>query len=184
MPAPKKDEENWDTGAPDYIDQPFDFDQETNGELSGTKIQLDGMVWKVKAAQAEIECTYPVGGCALFPNKQVWHNKQNDTYFELSHVQTKYWAVNIFNFPYTHTTPYLLPIFPSVNTLASLHPPGSTTSCSVTLQEFCTKYHIPKSDQDKLALMEYCPGNHAVEDLEESKWRKVGSFTNLGWEVF
>ncbi|KAI6025367.1 hypothetical protein BKA83DRAFT_4163406 [Pisolithus microcarpus] len=260
-PAPKKEEEDWDTGAPDHIDQPFDFDQEADAGFSDAKIQLDGMVQKVKAAQAEIERTYPVGGCALFPDKRVWHNKQNDTYFELSHVRTKYWAANIvagrcdisappvsahfsdksklkipthmpqpnltvlgpsgaassnpmfphapnqyypglymlhpqFNLPYTHMTPYPPPIFPSVNTSASLHPPGlprtmstssspgSTTSHNVTLEEFCAKYHIPESDQDKLALMEYRPGNRAVEDLEESEWRSVGGFTKLGWEAF
>ena len=53
------------------------------------------MVSRVKAAQAELEQAYPLGGCALFPNKRVWHNKTNDMYFELTQIRTKYWAANI-----------------------------------------------------------------------------------------
>lgn len=53
------------------------------------------MVQKVKDAQAEIERMYPAGGCLLFPDKRVWHNKRTDAYFELSQVRIKFWAASI-----------------------------------------------------------------------------------------
>ncbi|KAG2749001.1 hypothetical protein P692DRAFT_20834001 [Suillus brevipes Sb2] len=62
--------------------------------------------------------------------------------------------------------------------------PGTTTSHTVSLSEFCTKYRISTSDQAKLAALEYQPGNRAVETLDEKEWREVGQFTRLGWQAF
>ena len=53
------------------------------------------MVNRVKAAQVQIEQAYPVGGCPLFPSKPVWHNRKNNTYFELTPIRVKLWASGI-----------------------------------------------------------------------------------------
>ena len=89
--------------------------------------------------------------------------------------------------------PYLppFPTFPGHSTFqyppwtASISSsPGSTTSNKVMVAEFCAKYHISQSDQNKLLLLEYHPGNHAVKHLEEQEWREISGFMRLGWEAF
>ncbi|KAG1765870.1 hypothetical protein EV702DRAFT_1204397 [Suillus placidus] len=81
-PKPAKDEEDWDTGNPDHIEEPFDFDQEAD---SGShKSLISDMATKRRLAEEELQKEYPLGRYAKFPYKRVWHNDRNDTYFELT----------------------------------------------------------------------------------------------------
>ena len=54
----------------------------------------------------------------------------------------------------------------------------------VTLSEFCDRYHIPDGNKQKLELLEYHPGNPAVEKFDDHEWRTIGKFTKIGWEMF
>ncbi|KAI5991326.1 hypothetical protein EDC04DRAFT_2911601 [Pisolithus marmoratus] len=249
--------------------QPVNLDCELRDFNS--KASLDDMVSRVKPAQAQLEQTYPLGGCPLFPDRRVWHNKTNNTYFELTQIRIKYWAANIvsgkcdisappvsahfadsnklkvpthpphirdqsdtvgvqapsqpgmmplqphvpmgpFNpyylAPYMHSLynlpygnmPYPAPPFHQAS-VAAVHTqppathlsrtasatsssPGRTMAHNVTLSEFCGRYHISNADQEKLEILEYLPGNCAVEKLDDHEWRVVGKFSRLGWEVF
>jgi len=53
----------------------------------------------------------------------------------------------------------------------------------VSLSNFCSRYEISESDQSKLAMLEYMPGNIDVVELEEVDWKEV-KFTKLGWKAF
>ncbi|KAG2085193.1 uncharacterized protein F5147DRAFT_782153 [Suillus discolor] len=75
-PKPAKDEQDWDTSDPDYVERPFNFEEEA-GVASCTMKSL-------------IDDIYP-----LFPNMHVWHDKRTDTYFELTEMCVKVWANSI-----------------------------------------------------------------------------------------
>jgi hypothetical protein len=61
--------------------------------------------------------------------------------------------------------------------------PGQALRLRVALEGFCARYDISKSDEEKLAMLEYKPGNNAVLKLERADWKEVG-FTSLGWQAF
>lgn len=61
--------------------------------------------------------------------------------------------------------------------------PGKISRLKVLLSDFCMRYKISDSDQSKLALLEYTPGNKDVVELEEADWKEV-KFTKLGWKAF
>lgn len=75
-------------------DEPADCDDDVGTDFN-RKACFDDMVNRVKTAQAQLEQAYPLGGCPLFPDRRVWHNKTNDMYFELTQIRIKYWAANI-----------------------------------------------------------------------------------------
>ncbi|KAG1754915.1 uncharacterized protein EDB91DRAFT_1242136 [Suillus paluster] len=91
---PAKDEQDWDTGDPDYVERPFNFDEEA-GATCTTKALIDDMSTKQRMAVTELESLYPVSRYTLFPNKRVWHDKRMDTYFELTELHMKVWANSI-----------------------------------------------------------------------------------------
>ncbi|KAG1761010.1 hypothetical protein EDD22DRAFT_848069 [Suillus occidentalis] len=91
-PKPAKDKEDWDTRNPDYVKEPFDFDQEADSRSH--KSLISDMATKWRLAEEELEKEYPLGHYAKFPHKWVWHNR-NDTYFELTPVQVRFWANSI-----------------------------------------------------------------------------------------
>ena len=51
------------------------------------------------------------------------------------------------------------------------------------LADFCVHYDISKLDEDKLALLEYKPGNEAVLKLDLEDWKEV-KFLKQGWTAF
>jgi hypothetical protein len=61
--------------------------------------------------------------------------------------------------------------------------PATALQLAVPLADFCTRYKISKSDEEKLALLEYKPGNNAVTTLGTEDWKEV-KFTTLGWKGF
>lgn len=61
--------------------------------------------------------------------------------------------------------------------------PGQALRLRVPPEDFCARYEISKSDEEKLAMLEYKPGNNAVLKLERADWKEVG-FTTLGWQAF
>ena len=61
--------------------------------------------------------------------------------------------------------------------------PGQALRLRVPLEDFSGRYEISKSDEEKLAMLEYKPGNNAVLKLERADWKEVG-FTSLGWQAF
>jgi len=61
--------------------------------------------------------------------------------------------------------------------------PGQALCLRVAIEDFCSRYEISKSDEAKLAALEYKPGNNAVLKLEHADWKEV-SFTSLGWQAF
>jgi hypothetical protein len=64
-----------------------------------------------------------------------------------------------------------------------LSSPGQALCLHVAIEDFCSRYEISKSDEAKLAALEYKPGNNAVLKLERADWKEVG-FTSLGWQAF
>ncbi|KAG2064903.1 hypothetical protein BDR04DRAFT_1122238 [Suillus decipiens] len=75
-PKPAKEEEDWDTGNPDYIENPLYFDEEAGLVEEGTT-----------SKKALI--------CPIFPHMHVWHNNSNNTYFELTQMHIRVWATAI-----------------------------------------------------------------------------------------
>ena len=69
------------------------------------------------------------------------------------------------------------------NTNSPFSSPGRALRLHVLPEDFCARYEISKSDEEKLALLEYKPGNNAVLKLERADWKEVG-FTSLGWQAF
>ncbi|KAF9470295.1 hypothetical protein BDN70DRAFT_889159 [Pholiota conissans] len=61
--------------------------------------------------------------------------------------------------------------------------PGMNSKLRVPLSDFCARYEISKTDEEKLALLEYKPGNNAVLILAPEDWKEV-KFTTLGWKAF
>jgi len=61
--------------------------------------------------------------------------------------------------------------------------PATALQLAVPLADFCTRYKISKSDEEKLALLEYKPGNNTVMTLGIKDWKEV-KFTTLGWKGF
>ena len=61
--------------------------------------------------------------------------------------------------------------------------PGQALCLCVSPEDFCARYNISKSDEEKLAMLEYKPGNNAVLKLKRADWKEVG-FTLLGWKAF
>jgi hypothetical protein len=62
--------------------------------------------------------------------------------------------------------------------------PRAAMRLNIPLADFCLRYGISGSDHVKLDLMEYKPGNRAVETLEENEWKTEFKFTKLGWGGF
>lgn len=62
----------------------------------------------------------------------------------------------------------------------SISSPGAALCLCVPLNDLCTRYDISKPDKEKLALLEYQPGNQAILKLEMEDWKGV-KFTKLGW---
>ncbi|KAG0699690.1 hypothetical protein DFH29DRAFT_1001825 [Suillus ampliporus] len=46
-------------------------------------------------AEMELQKLYPWGQCPIFPHMRVWHNKNNNTYFELMQMCISVWATAI-----------------------------------------------------------------------------------------
>ena len=61
--------------------------------------------------------------------------------------------------------------------------PATALQIGVPLAEFCDRYKISNSDREKLALLEYKPGNNAVTTLTTEDWKEV-KFSTLGWKAF
>jgi hypothetical protein len=61
--------------------------------------------------------------------------------------------------------------------------PATALKLGVPLSEFCARYNISKSDEDKLSLLEYKPGNNDVTTLASEDW-KGANFSVLGWRAF
>ncbi|KAJ3832381.1 hypothetical protein F5878DRAFT_666626 [Lentinula raphanica] len=63
-------------------------------------------------------------------------------------------------------------------------PPSLPTSPArlsrISLEAFCNHYGISEIDQERLAELEYRPGNPAIELLEAAEWTAVG-FKCLSW---
>ncbi|KAG2144339.1 hypothetical protein DEU56DRAFT_754385 [Suillus clintonianus] len=74
-PKPVKEEEDWDTGNPDCVKNPLDFDDEAGLE--------QGMTSKKSLI------------CPIFPHMRVWHIKNNNTYFELTQMRISMWTTAI-----------------------------------------------------------------------------------------
>ena len=67
--------------------------------------------------------------------------------------------------------------------VSPLSSPGTALQLRIPLADFCTRYDISKSDEEKLGLLEYKPGNNAVLTLTPDDWKEV-KFTVLGWKAF
>ena len=67
----------------------------------------------------------------------------------------------------TLPTPTPPPHAQSTSTFSS---PGTTMSHSVSLSEFCMKYHLSAQTQEKLEKLDYIPGNKVIESLLEAEW--------------
>jgi len=61
--------------------------------------------------------------------------------------------------------------------------PATALQLGVPLPEFCARYKVSKSDEEKLAFLEYKPGNNAMMTLTTEDWKEV-KFTTLGWKAF
>jgi hypothetical protein len=75
----------------------------------------------------------------------------------------------------------LIPPLPQIDSPAGS--PCTALQLRIPLSDFCLRYEISKSDEDKLALLEYKPGNEAVLSLTDDDWKEV-KFTKLGWKAF
>ena len=84
-----------------------------------------------------------------------------------------------YNPPYGHQ-PSLITTFQADE--FSVSSPGVALRLHVPLADFCAWYEISKSDEEKLALLEYKPGNQEILKLEAEDWKGV-KFTKLGWTV-
>ncbi|KAG2749000.1 hypothetical protein P692DRAFT_20734786, partial [Suillus brevipes Sb2] len=93
-PKPAKDEQDWDTGDADYVERPFNFDEEA-ADTHTTKGLIDDMSTKRRKAEAELESLYPIGRYPLFPHLRVWHDERMGSYFELTEIRVKVWANSI-----------------------------------------------------------------------------------------
>lgn len=71
----------------------------------------------------------------------------------------------------TLPTPTPPPHAQSASTFSS---PGTTMSHSVSLSEFCMKYHLSAQTQEKLEKLDYTPGNKVIESLSEADWKESG----------
>jgi hypothetical protein len=87
----------------------------------------------------------------------------------------------------SHHGHHMQPV-PHFNNLAAPHheepvikSPGTALRLRVPLTNFCTRYFISDSDQQKLQELEYRPGDKLVENLEEKGWKE---FSTLGWQGF
>jgi len=80
---------------------------------------------------------------------------------------------------------------PSAPTLASVPksaPPSPSKAIKlprpVSTHEFCNWYSISASDETKLNLLEFIPGDRGVEKLGREEWHGVGTFSKLAWDRF
>ncbi|KAJ3803555.1 hypothetical protein F5876DRAFT_85048 [Lentinula aff. lateritia] len=78
---------------------------------------------------------------------------------------------------YTHGAP---PMFASSYQPVLSTPTSLSNSPNVTLSSFCQFYHISDVDKQRLEMLEYRPGNHAIESLEKEEWSGA-SFKPLSW---
>ena len=62
--------------------------------------------------------------------------------------------------------------------------PGIALRLRVPLPNFCTRYFISDSNQQKLQELEYQPGDKLVENLEEKEWKEGAKFSAHGWRGF
>jgi len=89
-------------------------------------------------------------------------------------------SANYPSFPYGQQ-PGSFPAWPLKDSPAPS--PATALHLGVPLADFCARYKISKSDEEKLALLEYKPGNNAVTTLGIEDWKEV-KFTTLGWKGF
>jgi hypothetical protein len=61
--------------------------------------------------------------------------------------------------------------------------PGKALGLNVSLDQFCLLYKIDTSDQEKLGLLGYRPGDNNILKLEPEDWKEV-TFTKLRWMSF
>jgi hypothetical protein len=101
------------------------------------------------------------------------------------------------HYPYPQSNPGFLP-YPGHHMQPVLHfnpatpcheepvisSPGITLWLHVPLTNFCTRYFISDSDQQKLQELEYQPGDKSVKNLEEKEWKEGAKFSALGWRGF
>ena len=73
--------------------------------------------------------------------------------------------------PASPATPTPPPHAQSVSMFSS---PGTTMSHEVSLSDFCAKYQLTTQTQEKLATLDYTPGNKLVELLSEADWKEAG----------
>ncbi|KAG9308591.1 hypothetical protein JVU11DRAFT_11695 [Chiua virens] len=93
FPKPVKEEDDWDTGRPDHVEQPFDFDVECDRVPTATmKGRIMELTEKRSAAHAALEKEYPVGNFPMFEGKRVWKNLKSGSYIELTDMRMKAWA--------------------------------------------------------------------------------------------
>ncbi|THU81438.1 hypothetical protein K435DRAFT_873343 [Dendrothele bispora CBS 962.96] len=50
----------------------------------------------------------------------------------------------------------------------------------VTLDKFCSQYHLSDKDKERLEELEYTPGNRSIDKLCSAEWKDVG-FKTLSW---
>lgn len=78
--------------------------------------------------------------------------------------------------------PTILPI--AAGAPPSPVPPTSSPAVrlprEVSIQEFCTRYNIPATDEAKLVDLEFVPGDRNIMKLTDSDWIEAG-FKKLGW---
>lgn len=91
-------------------------------------------------------------------------------------------------YPYPPAPNYPQAAFPYGQQPGLLHAspsssPGTALQLRIPLTDFCARYDISKSDEEKLGLLEYKPGNNAVLTLTADDWKEV-KFTVLGWKAF
>ncbi|KAJ7575623.1 hypothetical protein C8J56DRAFT_1063221 [Mycena floridula] len=63
-----------------------------------------------------------------------------------------------------------------------LSPQKLNISRRCSIEEFCFQYGLPERDEDRLADLEFVPGNRYLLKLEPEEWKAVG-FTRLSWEA-
>ena len=84
-------------------------------------------------------------------------------------------------FPYGQP-PGMFPVLPAKD-LSPASSPGTAFHLGIPLADFCARYKISKSDEEKLESLEYKPGNKAILTLTADDWKEV-KFTVLGWKAF
>ncbi|KAG1844618.1 hypothetical protein DFJ58DRAFT_731139 [Suillus subalutaceus] len=152
-PKPAKEEEDWDTGNPDHVENPFDFDEEAGQDLGSVsrKALIAEMGNKRLAAETELKNLYTFGQCLIFPDKRVWHDKRGNRYFELNDMWITIWATAIASGRADKTMPPTSIHFLDDKKLkvpTSIRPPPGAP-----LAEFGEFYHQRQSEQALASAM-------------------------------